>query len=407
MNNFCTQCSEKLIDGSLYCQKCGAKQCAASAALDTEPDFLPDFDTESVSEPVDSPPPEPLPDSGAGSDAALPVQESQQESQQESPFREKKQSTAKKVLLTVASVFTSIALFTAVTAGASVFILQQTVNTRTVQTMASSLVDEFNIAEFTLPEIAGISIPGHESGAEAPLYELIYNTLHEHYIEEYGISESHVRELLEHEQFKAFVGGVVEKGVEYVVSGGNNEERIISSDGVVNLLRENAGQIEEISGFAFDEALFGQIRDSLRESGIDELTWGSAIGEFEAITEVRNTFDLVSRWSVPVLVISIAVAVALTVLIVLFNRRKLSRTLLYAGIPFAAAGIGFAVGGLITDLILTQVANQLGAPFGQILQNTFSQTSSIVLNTGLAVLLAGSAAIIAKVAVNVAAKRRV
>ncbi|MCL2070697.1 MAG: zinc-ribbon domain-containing protein [Oscillospiraceae bacterium] len=395
MSHYCTQCGAKVAnDDALFCHKCGAA--LAHAFLD-KPDNTEEADSPAFAEPV-----------AEGVDDVEEVAEcvSERELFETEPIEEdviatkpQKRIRPASVLSVAAQVLLSIVFFAVVTAGQSWFVLQKGINNHTVKTAARAVVDEVDFSEITVPGFVNdndVSIPG--VSARTALPEAIYNTIDDYYREVFGVEKDHIRELLESDMFRSFFGKIIDDGVDYIM-GADDANVIVSSDKIVELIEENKDEIEGITSYSLVESDFDDIKKVLKNSGIDNLTWDSATGSTHDAYLIRRAFSLLERHSLlSIIVISVAAVLLIAVFAVL-NRRRISNTLLYFGIPCIFSGGAFVAGWLIgADLLFRWATRELGIGTQQInaVRDAFSGTGEVIMYSGFAVLGIGGAAITVK-----------
>jgi len=311
---------------------------------------------------------------------------------------------ASRVFATIASVLISIILFATLISGQSWFILRNSVSNHSIKTMVRAAFDEMIFAEFPVPAFIDsdtVSIPGVESGNDIILHEVIFDTIDEYYTETFGVEKDHVKELLEHEVLREFLGDIIDNGIDYIMGGEDGE--IVSSNRIRNLIEQNSGEIEKITSYSLVGTDYEDIERVLHESGIDNLTWGSAFGTSNEIDTVRGVFALFDRYSAISLIVIIVTTVVLTVLLVIINRRRASNVLLYFGIPCAVSGGIVAVSGLVVYEIFRIITNNFNFPIS--LNNVFSGVGNTMVFTGLVILGGGIASIIVRVMIGAMRKK--
>jgi predicted nucleic acid-binding Zn-ribbon protein len=412
MSYYCTQCGTKVInEDSLFCHKCGAALAHAFAEEDPTPITL-DQPEQSVIA-ADKP-------AKAEQTAIAQEPEESEESEQLEELEETqppesktnpattpvKTKRAAAAVAAVVSVLLAVVLFAAITAGQSWFILQNGINNQTVKTVARAVVDEVNLSEISIPGFINerdVSIPGVETRTALP--EAIYSTIDDYYREIFGVEKDHIQELLESEIFRNFLGGIIDDGIDYFM-GVDEGSIIITSDKIVELIESNQEEIEEITSYSLVQSDFEDIKEVLRNSGLDDITWVSVTsGVYDAFL-IRSVFSLLDRYSVVTLVVIIAAAVVIIVLIGILNRRRISNTLLYFGIPCIISGAGFVSGRLIgVDLLFQWTMRQLGIGTipATVVRDAFSEAGDVILYTGLAVLGGGVIAVAVKIIVRMTA----
>jgi hypothetical protein len=466
MNHFCNQCGTKLAADTLFCTNCGA---AVAKRFAEEPtveavetlESLPEPETfsaipiaveeestpvpiaieeepapiaieESTPEPPpvpQQPPPpvavaEPLPaqpividvpaEGGIASTGTVPL------------------SGGKKVLIAIASVFISIFLFGMATAVQSWVILQEGLNNQTVSAMARAVLNTTDLTEFPIFDIVdasdinahlheGVSLRGDEV-----LYEAIFATIDDYYkntcfradcydyeCERHGMRAENIKELIEHRALMNFLGSIIDGGVEYIMGG--EDSRIIRSEELVRLLERNEEDIRRITQYPIGEYRdlqgrstdYEDIRYVLQTSGIDDITWGSTLGDNTEITSLRDAFRRFERHSILLLVILIVLIVGMSVLLVILHSRRLSNSLYYFGIPCALSGTMMIVLNFLINIFFEAFTDSFS--FGnrelQAMQDTFTNESgNVILFSGLVVFGIGAAAIAVKVVMGLLKK---
>jgi hypothetical protein len=305
-------------------------------------------------------------------------------------------SKGKRVLIAIASVLSSIVLFASVTTGQSWFIMKNGVNNQTVKAMARAAFDDIPFTEVPLSDIpvAGVDLPGEG----VYLHEAIFDTIDEYYVDTFGVEEDHIKELLEHDVLRNFLGDIIDGGIDYIMGG--EDTAIMTSDKVVSLIHDNADEIGEITGYQLVDTDFEDISNVLKQGGLDDLTWSSAgivSGEVSAVRKILSIFE-----SSPILVLSgiIAVIAVFTVLLFLLNRRRASNALVYFGVPCLISGLAVTVSSFFVNVLFRHIAGELGLSSPAVLQDAFSGAGGVILYCGLTVTGIGAVAVVVKIIIK-------
>jgi len=421
MGRYCTQCGEQLDPGANFCLECGApfKGDTVNFGLPPKTEGFPEpekFSTSppevsaSVFEPVSTDFSQEIQiasaeDFPAAQDAFTVQSGSEFEAETESAPR-LPLTAGKRALIAVASVLLSIVLFAAITAGQSLVVLRNSINNQTVKAMANAVLNEIDLAAFPVygfVEADKVSLPDNiniEEGVE--LHEVIYSSIDEYYTQTFDFGEDHIKDLLEHRRFRDFLGEVLEGGVDYVMGG--DDGRIVESDKIVELIEANTDEIERITSYRLVDTDFEDIAQILRDSGIDNLTWGSVIndvgGDAALIRGARNAFSLFERFSLVMLIVLSVVAVGVTVLLIVLNRHRVRNALLYFGIPCMVSGGAAIAGSFLLRLFFRYIADLLGLASAEVIRSAFSETSGIIMLCGLIVFAVGAVCVGLRTAVK-------
>ena len=420
MNVFCTQCGARVAaSGTMFCAECGAalptafpesegfSQSPKPPRYQTEVDLpsnvvdLPSNEVDLPSKVVDLP----------YRVVDLPVRESGHEKDRitvssqrmaRKPQRAAPPTGGRRLLFGAVSVVASLLLLVSVTAGQAWYILKSGADSQTLKTSARAAFDELAFSEFPVAELAAssVAIPGVEPGDEFDLHEVIYDVIDEYYIENYGVEQEHIKELLEHDIFNDFLGDILEGGVDYIMGG--EDSAIMPSDKIINLIEDNKDEIGDITGYQLVDTDFEDIAESLKESGLDDLTWSTAINESgDGAAPIRDGFLLFERYSVLLLVGIIALIIGLVVLLLSLNRGSTSRVFAYIGIPCVISGLSVLIASFSLASILAFVAQANGIPMtSQFTGALVSDIRTVMLYAGLTVLGVGVVAIFSKVMVG-------
>jgi hypothetical protein len=418
MNKFCNQCGHKLHENNLFCTECGASASAeVSVSADTKKGEFSEPEVFTSEPPVKSEDtPAASPEEGKNVIEVTP--EILAEAYVEINDKDKavtSGSKLKRVLIAVASVLISLVLFMTVTAGQSWFILRNAVSNNNVSAMAKAVFDEINLAEFPIFNFVdvrdfelhdGVGLTGDEV-----LYEAIWNAIDEYYIEEFDVAKENIKELLdinreELQDFRYFLDGVIDGGVAFILGG--SDTQIIAPLEVVQLLENNVGHIEYITGYTLVDTDLEDIQLILQNSRLDDLTWNSAFGNNIADNAFRSFMQFFNRNAMLTLVLTIIVFTGLVILLFVLNRKRASNALLYFGIPCIISGLGVMIVSFLAVLPFRWIAEQLdfSVASSNAMQNTFSAIAgNVILYCGLAVFSAGVIAVAAKVLVNTMTKK--
>jgi hypothetical protein len=404
MNQFCINCGSKL-DGVSDC-KCESaaepalEPAAADSALENESahefaaaDSVTENESDTKSE-------------------SITVTFTEPPGESATPTAPTRVSTGRKVAFAALSVVTSLALFFTITLAMSVIVARQTVRLQTVQAMARLIVEDVDVGELQVGgviDVMSVTIPDfgrNQIGSNTILSEVIFNSLHDYYITTYGVGEDEVRQLLSNRELNRFIGEIAAQGVEFIMTGDNHRDAIIGSERLVSLVQNNAAEIERVTGFPFDSNPEYEtiLRDTLSRSGIDNLTWGSALDSGTPVfREIRSGFENFNRFSVMILVAAIVVAVGLAVALVALNLRRKTNALLYFGIPCIVSGITAIVASILTGLFLRWMAEAAGLSTTLTveiaIQRAFSEITNGLLAAGVICLVAGALMVAGKIAV--------
>jgi hypothetical protein len=328
----------------------------------------------------------------------------------EEEVAEKPKLSGKRVLIAIASVLISVVLFVAVTAGQSWVILRNGLNDQTVSAMARAILDEIELAEFPIFDFVNASDfelhAGVELRGDEVLSEAIFNVIDNYYIEEFGVEEEDIVELLERRELRIFLYEVVEGGVVYIMGG--EDSQIVNPDSVLVLIESNEERIYSVTGYQLADTDFDDIKEVLSNAGLHELTWGSAIGEsFNDGFNIRDAFALVERHANLALVLILIVFVGFTALLIVLNRRRVSDSLLYLGIPCMVSGLAVIVLSFITNILFGWIRDSLSMSEASMtaMRNTFaSGAGNLILFSGLIVLGTGVVCVGVRVLVKVLKK---
>jgi hypothetical protein len=384
MSQFCGKCGAKRAENFSACPDCGAAYPEGA---------LPEEITEVSPElPEQTEPP------------ALPEPEFNSEPQEQQP-------SGNRVLLTILSVAAALVLFAAVTLAQATLVAREMVNPQNVQALVREVVDEIDIADIPVGGVinnTSVDVPDFERrqiGDNTILSEVIFNSLHEYYLETYDIDEAEVRLLLNNSQLNRFIGDIAEDGVEYIMTGDNERDAIVGSERIVGLVRSNADEIENITGFPFESnPEYEQIlRETLARTGIDDMTWGDIDNSAPEIRTVQRAFRLLDEFSMLVLVASIVLAVLLAAAIVAVNRRKITNSLLYIGIPCVISGTMMMLTSFFVNAALTGAISGAGIALNRgvesAVEQAFANVTSLIFLSGLVVFAAGLVMVVVKIAV--------
>jgi len=419
MNQFCTECGTKLTEGVLFCTECGTGVGGASEPESTElfPEAetfqtAPEPVTDSVAEtpvenqiPIESAPVyETMPSvgfhevgNGKNGDSEINISSSDLEPDSENGGKKVKPplSIGKRLLIAVLSVVMSVVLFASLTAGQAWFIVYNAYNEDTIKTIAKDVVGELDLSELAEMPVS-FDIPGVELRGDELLYEAIYASIDDYYIETFGVLEEDIKELFESDTLNDVLDLLIDTSVEFLLSGDGSVE-IINTDNVIELLENNQDEIYEITGYALVESDFRDIRNVLEESIVHEFTWDNLMEELSGIPGVGNinidsTRNAISEASsaldfwlkIWVFVTVIVIAAIMITLIVIVNRRKTS-ALLYVGIVSAVSGLIFTVFNLFMSSMYSIITSRTNFDVS-VIKNALSGVENTILFTGLSVL---------------------
>jgi hypothetical protein len=296
-------------------------------------------------------------------------------------------------------------------------VIRESVKPDAVQAMARAIIDDADLSELQIGGIirdVNVTFPAFREGAADTnmLYGLIFNSLHEYYITTYGIRENDVRQLLTNSQLNSFIGGIASEGIAFLMTGNNHNTPIVSSEAIVSLVQNNAAEIERITNFPFNSnpQYSAILRQTLQNSGIDDITWGSATSDFESVGSIRTAFNTIERFSLLTLIVAIVLTVLCAAALVFMNRRRIINTFVYFGIPAMVSG-GLAMlvsvlASLLLGLAVTEIGIATTRATEQAMGRAISDVTNTLLFTGLALFGTGLVMIVAKVVIGTVNNRR-
>ncbi|MCL2754259.1 MAG: zinc ribbon domain-containing protein [Oscillospiraceae bacterium] len=323
----------------------------------------------------------------------------------------------RKVAFAALSVLVSIFMFVSITAIQLTAIVMHSTKPEVLAATVRAAIMSVNFSELEIGGIINdiaVTIPDFERdelSENSLLSQIIYNSIHEYYIETYGIRERDLRQLLSSELLGEFVADIVENGLVFVIRGEGEESAIISSSDILRLLRENAELIENATGFPFDpDSEYAQLLlGSLVNTKIDNITWGS-VDESSGgmIGRVQSGFSLFNRFSLMSLITLSVLSAGMLVALFFLNIRRKTNIMLYGGIPAAISGACVVTVSLLTNLFVRLILEGLSSTTaGEIpaiaasVETALTGIASPMLLAGLLVLGVGVTAIVAKILVFV------
>ncbi len=199
---------------------------------------------------------------------------------------------------------------------------------------------------------------------EVPVSKYILDFCDEEVKEKYDLDEDKVMKVLKKTKANEFVGDVLGDYAAYFVEG--EELRELDSDRVINWIRENERDIENVIEYEFTEDDYKELRAQLDDSEVmkslsaEELENSSGTG-ISVAGNVRNGMSVVAYIAIIVL------AAALALLITLINRRKLRALFTYVTVSLAVVGGFFLLltGALyiVSGMVLPSIAGTLLSGF--------------------------------------------
>ncbi|MCL1832388.1 MAG: zinc ribbon domain-containing protein [Oscillospiraceae bacterium] len=423
MNLFCGKCGTKFPDGTSTCAACGAvyPQTAEFAEPDIFQTQLVKFtDTVSLAEVADTADATQPPQEGETiitSDAVAVIEQS--DALDEKPPRAPV-STGKRVAFAILSVVMSVIMLAAVTVLQAVSVARETVNPATVQVMARTVIDDMNIADLPVGGMIdelGINVPDfgrRNIDSSAVLSEVIYNSLHDYYVETFDISEEDVREVLNNPEFNEFILQIADNGIEYIMTNEHKGDKIVNTDDIVALIAEHAALIDgafENYNFNFNnnDEYRRILAETLRKSELDNYRWGDVANE--QVREIQDGFSLFNQYSFAALIVTIVLIVSLTAALVALNSRRVMNLLFYIGIPCAVSGAAVLLSGLFTGTISDMVierADITDMPAVNLaLEQAFDSVAHSIMLAGAITLSVGAVMIAARIVAGAVIKKSV
>jgi len=298
----------------------------------------------------------------------------------------KKPSLGYKVL----SVMFSFFLLAAILAGQVGFILKNQINQQTVKTMAIDAFRELDLSKIVPSDLIG-------ENQSFILQNVIYDAIDEYYIQSFGVEQENIDELLEQEQFQDFFDDIIDGGIEYITGG--EDTQIVSTKKIINLIQDNQDEIERITGYRLVDTDFEDIEKVLREAGLDDMTWGTALDSASDYA-LRPIFAAYYRYmTIAFVMIAIIITASLFTLYYL-NRHRASDVLMYFGVPCILSGVIVMISSFFINGIFNKIITMLDLNAGGGLYNTFTDAGNAVMYTGVAVAILGAAAVAAKAAIR-------
>ncbi len=170
---------------------------------------------------------------------------------------------------------------------------------------------------------------------EIPVSKYILDFCDKEVREKYDLDEDKVMKVLKKTKANEFVGDVLGDYAAYFVEG--EELRELDSDRVINWIRENEREIENVIEYEFTEDDYKELRTQLDDSevmkslSVEQLENSSGAG-ISVAGNVRNGMSVVAYIAIIVL------AAALALLITLINRRKLRALFTYVTVSLTVVG---------------------------------------------------------------------
>jgi hypothetical protein len=306
-----------------------------------------------------------------------------------------------KALIVASSVFLSLVLLVAVTGTAAGFIARTALSAESIQTITRTVVREMDLSEVYSIAVASSDNSGLNADEDATLAAAILDNIDDYYIETYDIDEDAIAEILENEALLEFAADIFAGLGEFLTGGLDGEELIITPDEVVDFIEENREDIEEITGYTFDESDFDDIREALTET-LADVTWGAVMEE--VMYEIPVDLDTIRGMVSVQMLIALLGAAALLTALIIFANRKSFRGLIYCGAAGVLAGTLLLFAQLAFGIVYSLAEEHLGLAEAQVSEALSGVRGTLVL-TGVLVLIAGLLTIAAGIVVPIIKNR--
>ena len=289
----------------------------------------------------------------------------------------------------VLSVLVATLLLFTVTAGLAWVVVHDSISKQTVRTMTKIAVNEADIAAIPIADALSaksmpkIKVPESMDYAPGkPLYEVLHSSIHEYYTLTFNIDKEKIKELLEHPPLRNSLSEIVDAGVDHLQG---RSSAFSLSDRIVSAIESNKADIESITSYKLVDSDLDDIRKSLYGSGVETFQ------RKQPVVAVRNAVMLVDRHSWLPAAIG-GVMALLLFLLVLINRSRKAKTLVFAGVACLVAGcivlaVRFIAVEQFFNWLLTDV--KLAGSVMSAMQSAFAPSGMVMLITGAAAAAAG------------------
>lgn len=266
------------------------------------------------------------------------------------------------------------------------------------ETQIRKISDETDLSDL---RVGNLLVFGGEEKADenATLAKWISVNLHPDARRKYNMTPDAVAEILEKSTVNTFARNKLLEAAAYL--RGDSADAGITVDEIISLLKENAGIIYDATGYEFNDEDYDNFRASLKESDAFADTDKLSLAATGTNPLVWARIAL-SKYSMIILSI---ITIALTVAVIVLNRRRLRVALLYLGIPMLISGLIYTVYGIGAELFAQLTSGENGVDI-RLAERVITSIRPLIVLSGLAALLIGSALIAAYAIVRVLAKRK-
>ena len=273
----------------------------------------------------------------------------------------------------------------------------------TSEATVQTVVEAFDFTQMDITSLVPIDTSDIPAGESVTVSDLLYESYDSLYQEgavpiplekeaiDQFLSESTVDDFLT-EKISGYMNGFL---------SGNGESARITSEEVVDLIRENEELIAEVSGgYELTEEDYQMIDGALKESGIDEAL------DFSSFVEENNSVSAVGQIVSPAMLwIAIGVCAALYLIVLLLNIRGNFLAMLYGGLALILSG-GLCALTLALDALVSTALNSLAFIPEDLITPLVNQVLSGFWIPGLIMVGAGLLLIGGFIAIRVIQKHR-
>ncbi len=354
--SFCTNCGKKIKDNQTFCIYCGER---------IEP-----WDEE--------------------------VEEAEEEAYEEEDYEEeveekrnnanppKKTRKKMSVLEKIGAVLVCILLFVVLLVGAVANIVKNTLSEDTV----TEIVDDIEISDITVGDLMDCE------DSDMSLSEYIYSQMDEEVLDNYGVTEKQVEELLEEDDIKDFLTDIMADYCDYICTGDTTPK--ITSKKIISLVEDNEDKIYEITGYQVKESDYELIRNLEDDGTLDALDVSVLEEENSDIFEKINLArTFLSTW---VFIIIIIVAILLCVAIFFLCERNILNAACSVGIVVLIDGIVLMVVGSVVGGLSKQISGALSFPL-EVIKPIVKSISENMMQPAVPFIIVGGVIIVIRIAV--------
>lgn len=383
MDYYCTSCGSRIEETHTFCIVCGQRINPAQEVEKKQDDTQ--LQGQAFSQPVNS---------GGTVNNQYYFQPQQQFSNEQKLAEKPVAGSGSKFLKVFVSVIFCLFIFVFALISLSVGLIRHSISEKSL----ADTIDDIELSEIQVGSIVN-TYSEDEYEDDVTLAEFIYSNLDPVMIDEIGITQEDIEEILDDDVNKDFIIDKLNDYAADLIKATDTGE--ITKKEIMNLIEDNEEIIYEVTGYQITPEDYQYISEEIDNSGVLEKTNLSDISK-ETDIDIGGLRWVVSDLTI---IISAVLAAMFLCLIFLINKGNRKSGLVYGGCTLALVGLTFLISGLSLGIFIDKLNESI--PIDAALTDTlFKGIRSATIVSGLIVICSAMSMLIIFVIVKIAAKNR-